>query len=182
MTQGSSASDIWPASRAGEQWFAVWTRNQFEDRVEGALARKGLEVFLPRVRLPSRRVDRRVILSRPLFPGYLFLRFTPSRESYVRVASTDGVVRILGERWDALHAVPEPQVAAVKRVVESAREARSVPWIRAGDRVRIVVGPLEGLEGFVQTSRPGRARFVVSVDLLQRSVAVDVAAEILERI
>ena len=79
-----------PAAADHERWFAVWTRNQYEPKVESALERKGLNVFLPRVRVPSRRRDRRVVLDQPLFPGYLFLRFAPSREAYVRIAGTDG--------------------------------------------------------------------------------------------
>ena len=71
---------------------------------------------------------------------------------------------------------------AVRRLVSSGDRARAVPWIGAGDRVRIVAGPLEGLEGRVQLWHRGRATFVVSVDLLQRSVAVEVAAEVVEKV
>ena len=60
----------------------------------------------------------------------LFLRFALSRESYISIASTDGVVRILGERWDTLHPVPDEQVEAVRRIVTYASRARTVPWIR----------------------------------------------------
>jgi transcription antitermination factor NusG len=171
-----------PAAEAAERWFAVWTRSQCEPKVEEILRRKHFQVFLPRVQVPSRRRDRHVILRSPLFPGYLFLRFAPSRETYLSVAGTDGVVRILGERWDHLHPVPDDQVEAVQRIVTRARGARAVPWIRLGDRVRIVAGPLAGLEGLVQGWRGGRATFVVSVDLLQRSVATEVEAMLLERI
>lgn len=165
-----------------EHWFAVWTRSQCEPKVEHALRRKGLDVFLPTVALPSRRRDRRLSLARPLFPGYLFARFAPSRERYISVASTDGAVRILGERWDALQEIPDEQVDAVRRIVTDIAGARAVPWIRVGDGVRIVAGPLKGLEGFVQDWRGGRATFVVSVDLLQRSVGVEVGGEDLRRI
>jgi transcriptional antiterminator NusG len=163
------------------QWFAVWTRSQCEAKVEAGLRRKRVEAFLPRVRMPSARRDRHCVLERPLFPGYLFVRFTPSREGYIGIASTDSVVRLLGERWDALHPIPDAQVEAVRRIVDSGERVRPVPWIRLGDRVRIVAGPLAGLEGFVQAWREGRAMFVVSVDLLQRSVEVEVAAEFLQR-
>ena len=164
------------------QWFAVWTRNQYELKVGQALSGKGLEVFVPSIRQASRRRDRRVMLDRPLLPGYALLRFTPSRAAYLQVMSTDGVVRILGERWDSLSPVPDEEVEAVRRIVVTAQNAGSVPWLRQGDRVRILAGPLQGLEGFVQDWRSGRARFVISVDLLQRSVAVEVAGEILERL
>ena len=167
---------------AAARWFAVWTRSQYEARVEDQLRRKELEVFLPRVRVPSRRRDRRVVLEQPVFPGYLFLRFVPSREAYIRVAGTDGVVRLLGERWDALAPVPDEQVDAIRRIVDAELGMSPLPWVRIGDRVRIVAGPLAGLEGFVLARRAGRATFVVSVDLLQRSVGVEVDAAVVQRL
>jgi transcription antitermination factor NusG len=171
-----------PVPDPAAQWFAVWTRSQCEVKVEDALRRRGLEVYLPRTRRPSRRRDRRVVLQPPLFPGYVFLRFAPSRDRYLRVASIDGVVRILGERWDSLWAIPSEQVDAVHRVVTDGRGVRAVPWVRVGDRARIGAGPLAGLEGLVRDWRPGRAMFVVSVDLLQRSVAVEIDPVALDRI
>jgi len=171
-----------PTAESAARWFAVWTRSQWEPRVEAGLRAKRFEVFLPRLQVPSRRRDRRVVLEQPLFPGYVLLRFAPSRAGYIGVASTDGVVRILGERWDALHPIPDADVEAVRRIVAVADGVRRVPFIRVGDRVRIVAGPLAGIEGLVQAWQAGRTTFVVSVDLLQRSVAVEVASELIERI
>jgi transcriptional antiterminator NusG len=170
-----------PVPAGAESWFAVWTRNQHERRVSEQLRRKHFEVFLPVVRVPSRRRDKRVILAQPLFPGYLFLRFWPSRAGYVSVASTEGVVRVLGDGWDALQPIPDEQVEAVHRLVTAAEDARAVPWLRVGDRVRIVAGPLAGLEGLVRDRCRGRATFVVNVDLLQRSVGVELDAALLAR-
>lgn len=178
---GELASHAPDTAVDGAAWFAVWTRNQCEPKVAEGLKRKALEVFLPSVNVASARRDRCRVLSRPLFPGYLFVRVVPSRDTYIQVASTDGVVRLLGERWDALHRIPDVQVDAVRRMVSTSARVRAVPWIRIGDRVRIIAGPLVGLEGFVQAHRDGRATFVVSVDLLQRSVGVEVAAEFLQR-
>ena len=171
-----------PRARIGgdDAWFAVWTRNQYESKVAERLQRKAVEVFLPCIAVASLRRDRRRVLSRPLFPGYLFVHLAPSRDRYLQVASTDGVVRLLGEYPDRRSAIADAQVEAVRRIVASGN-GRPVPWIRLGDRVRIVAGPLAGLEGFVQARRDGRATFVVSVDLLQRSVGVEVAAELLQR-
>jgi len=169
------------AAPTSEAWFAVWTRSQYEPRVSDQLRRKHFEVFLPTVHVRSRRRDRRVVLDQPLFPGYVFLRFAPSRAGYVTVASTDGVVRVLGQGWDALQPVPDEQVEGVRRLVTQAEGARAVPWIRVGDRVRIVAGALAGLEGLVRDRCRGRATFVVNVDLLQRSVGVELEAALLER-
>lgn len=170
------------AAVEGERWFAAWTRSQCETKVEELLRRKNVQVFLPRIRQASRRRDRRVILERPLFPGYVFPRFVPSRDAFLKVATTDGLVRILGERWDCLLPIPDEQVDAVRRIVECGARSQPVPWIRVGDRVRVVAGPLVGLEGFVQRWHAGRARFVVGIDLLQRSVGVEVLCELLERV
>ena len=164
------------------RWYAIWTRNQCEAKVEDGLRQKRLDVFLPQLRVPSRRRDRRIVLAQPLFPGYLFLRFAPSRERYISVASTDGVVRILGERWDALHPIDDAQVEAVRRIVSEGVDARSVPWIHTGDPVEIIAGPLAGTRGRVREWRPGRATFVVNVDLLQRSVAAEVDAALIRRV
>src|SRR5262249_14707473 len=177
MTASSNAA---PAA-GSEAWYAVWTRNQYEPRVSEQLRRKHFEVFLPTVHVPSRRRDKRVVLYQPLFPGYVFLRFAPSRAGYVAVASTDGVVRVLGQSWDALQPVPDDQVEGVRRLVTQAEGARAVPWIRVGDRVHITHGPLAGLEGLVRDRCRGRATFVVNVDLLQRSVGVELEAGLLER-
>ncbi len=161
-------------------WFAVWTRNQYEPRVCEQLRRKAFEVFLPTLRMPSRRRDKRVTLDQPLFPGYLFLRFAPSRTRWVSVASTDGVVRVLGEGWEAPQPVPERDVDAVRRLV-TCEGVHAMPWLHVGERVRIVTGPLEGLEGEVRALCRGRATFVVNVDLLQRSIGVELDAGLLER-
>jgi len=183
VSPASTAPGLAPTGApANERWYAVWTRSQCETKVEEGLRRRRCQVFLPRISVSSRRRDRRLVLARPLFPGYVFLRFAPSREAYIRVVSTDGVVRIIGERWDALHAIPDEQVEAVRRLLASGDGARAVRWIREGDRVRIVAGPLEGVEGLVQCWHRGRATFVVSVDLLQRSVGVEVADVVVERV
>jgi transcription antitermination factor NusG len=178
----SATATVAPRADPEARWFAVWTRSQCEPKVEDLLRRKQVEVFVPRIRQPSRRRDRQVVLERPLFPGYVFPRFAPSRDAYLKVVCTEGVVRILGEGWDRLYPIPDAQLDAVRRIVEADARARSVPWIHLGDRVRIVGGALCGLEGFVQDWRPGRGRFVVSIDLLQRSVAVEVPLTLLERV
>jgi len=178
----SHESPVAEAAGGPRQWFAIWTRSQCESKVHEALLRKGLDVFWPCVRQASRRRDRRVVLDRALFPGYLFMRFAPSPGAYLRVVSTEGVARILGDRWDALCPIPDDEIEAVRRIVTTTNNAGALPWLRHGDRVRVITGPLRGLEGLVQECRPGRARFVVGIELLQRSVGVEVPEEILERI
>ena len=128
----SAAARQWePAPSPAAQWFAVWTRSQCETKVEAALRHLCPEVFLPRIRSMSRRRDRRLVLERPLFPGYVFPRFVPARDAYLRIANTDGVVRILvaprqhGERArDGRHLLVENLVAEPLRVPDLALLAR----------------------------------------------------------
>jgi transcription termination/antitermination protein NusG len=182
VTENRSEGAAAQEESGSPQWFAIWTHSQCEVKVEEGLLLKRFEVFLPRVRVPSRRRDRRVVLVRPLFPGYLFIRAVPSRTAYIDAANTEGVVRMIGERWDLPYTIPAHEVEAVRRLVLSGEKISPVPWIRVGDRVRIVGGALAGLEGFVQTWRASRATFVLSVDLLQRSVAVEVPSDALVRV
>ena len=135
MSGGGAERALAPALDS-ERWFAVWTRSQCEPKVEELLRRRQLEVFLPRVRVASRRRDRHVVLERPLFPGYLFLRFAPSREAYIRAASTDGVVRILGDRWDALE-----QKGATKQRCLWASTSTKNPDYRDVMYVEELIGP-----------------------------------------
>src|SRR5438094_2782333 len=120
MGQGA-LRDALLARVGDERWYAVWTRSQCEPKVERGLHRKQIEVFLPRLRVPSRRRDRRVILEQPLFPGYLFLRFVASRDTYIRAMSTDGGVRILGGGWGTVNQLHEEQVEDARRLVAADR-------------------------------------------------------------
>jgi transcription termination/antitermination protein NusG len=179
---GSEAESSWVETGGAPRWFAIWTHSQCESIVEDALNRKRFDVFLPKVHVPSRRRDRHRMLWQPLFPGYVLVHVAPTRQALIDVANTQGVVRVIGERWDLPYPIPDEEVASVRRVISSGERAIPIPWIRIGDRVRIVAGPLAGLEGLVKAWRAGRATFVVNLDLLQRSVGVEVAADVVERI
>jgi transcriptional antiterminator NusG len=155
-------------------WFALWTHSNCEERVREQLAAKGFRVFLPTIRDWSRRAGVRRLISKPMFPSYLFVQHAIEKRSYVEVMKTQGLVRILGERWDRLEAIPSVEVAAIQRVVDTNLSVTPYPYLREGQRVRITDGPLAGLEGVLIRSRPQRGLLVLTVDLLRRSVAVEV--------
>ncbi len=155
-------------------WYALWTRSHCEERVREQLAGKGFEVFLPKIDQWSKRGGERRVIRVPMFPGYLFLRRAMDKASYVAVRQARGLVGILGEGWDRLATIPEADVAAVQRLVEVRAPALPYPYLRAGQRVRITSGPLADLEGILVRTKPNRGLLVISVDLLQRSVATHV--------
>jgi len=91
-----------------------------------------------------------------------------------------GLVRMLGERWDRLEVVPDSEIEAIRKVVHSDLPVFPYPYLRAGQRVRITHGPLADVEGVLVRGNPKKGLFVVSVDLLRRSVAVQLDCTLLE--
>jgi transcription termination/antitermination protein NusG len=156
------------------QWFVLWTHSHSERLVHDQLIGKGFEMFLPTIKTWSRRKGVQSQIALPMFPGYVFLRHAIDKGSYVEIAKARGLVRMLGERWDRLTPVPDDEIDAIRRVVASDVPAFPHPYLREGQQVRIVAGPLAGLDGLLISTKPHRGLFVVSVALLQRSVAVEV--------
>ena len=156
------------------RWHVLWTRSNCEHQVHAQLRAKGFELFLPTVgRWTAREKARRVSCS-PLFPGYLFLRHAMDKHSYIEVSKARGLVSVLGERWDRLAAVPDQEIESIQKAVQSELPVMAHPCLRDGQRVRVLHGPMENVEGILLKSEPKRGLLVLSVELLRRSVAVQV--------
>ena len=154
------------------RWYAVHTRSNFEKRIAAELGTKGIVNYLPAYEEVHQWKDRKRAVLIPLFPGYVFARF--SDEPYLRlsVLTTAGVVRILG-CGGAIEAVPDGQVEAVRRLLLSKIPYLSHPFLREGDWVRVKCGPLRGIEGILVRAK-SRHRLVISVPLLSQSVAAEI--------
>jgi transcription termination/antitermination protein NusG len=159
-------------------WYALYTRSHCEQLVYNQLVTKGFDVFLPKLKIWSRRAGQRHLIPVPMFPGYLFLRCAMDKLSYIEVREARGLIRILGERWDRLSVVPDVEIEAVQKVLRARLPALPHPYLKEGQRVRIMCGPLEGAEGILVHSKPAKGLLVLSIDLLQRSVAVEVDCSI----
>jgi transcription antitermination factor NusG len=151
-------------------WYALQVRPRFEKMVASALVSKGYEGFLPLYRHRSRWSDRIKEVQLPLFPGYLFCRFDINRRLPILV--TPGVIQIVGI-GKAPHPVDEGEIAALQTIVVSGLQAEPQSYLNIGEKVRIEIGPLAGVEGILVAMKGG-SRLVVSVSLLQRSVSVEV--------
>jgi transcription antitermination factor NusG len=143
-----------------------------EQIVYDQLVHQGLCAFLPKVDVWSKRRGVRHLIQAPMFPGYLFLQGVMDKDVYLKVRKARGLVNVLGERWDRLSAIPDNEMEAIRTVVESHERVLPFPYLREGQRARIASGPLAGVEGILVESRPQRGLLVLSVHLLQRSVAV----------
>jgi transcription antitermination factor NusG len=164
-----NANDSNPAPR---EWWAVYTRHQHEKTVAENFSSSGLEVFLPLYNVVRQWKDRKKHLALPLFPCYVFLRGESGRR--VQVLSTPGVhyiVTIAGRPA----AIPEVEIEAIRRAAQSPLGVEPHPFLRCGDRVRIKSGPLADIEGIL-VRRKSSYRLILSAELLQKSIAVEVDA------
>ena len=149
-------------------WHAVHTRSRHEKQVNRDLTGQDIEAFLPLVRVPSTRRDRRAEYDKPLFPGYLFVQI--EQDQAWEVLMTRGVARILGPRRQEYSVVPEQQIESIRTLVESKLRLDPFPALKVGQMVRITRGPLRGVEGRL-IERRGALRIVVAVDLLGQAVS-----------
>jgi transcription antitermination factor NusG len=157
-------------------WFAVVTKSRHEKLVSQQLRSKGIEEFLPMYPVRKRWSDRYMTVELPLFTGYVFCRFQP--EQTLPILSTTGVASIVSFGGRPAP-IPETEIDSVKAVLQSGLPASPWPYLRAGERVRIRSGAMDGVEGVLLRDKDS-LRVVVSVELLQRSVAVEIDRDVLE--
>jgi transcription termination/antitermination protein NusG len=162
------------AKPSSEHWYALYTRGHAEQSVYSQLAAKAFHVFLPKIQIWSRRAGKPHLIDTPMFPTYLFLRHAMDKLAYLEVRRVRGLVRILGEGWDRLGVVPDAEIEAIQKVVNARLPVLPHPYLKEGEHVRITDGPLEGTEGIFVRSKLTKGLLVLSVDLLQRSIAVEV--------
>jgi transcription antitermination factor NusG len=167
-----------PGSDMNSAWYAVHTRHQHEKNVASVLTNKGFETFLPLYTAVHRWKDRDQKVSLPLFPCYLFLR--SPLERWQPILTTPGVHSVLGFGGQR-SMIPCSEIAAVQRMVGGPLKAEPHPFLKCGDRVRLTGGPLRGLEGIL-LRKANVWKLLVSVEMLQRSVAVEVDASMVERV
>lgn len=153
-------------------WYAVHTRSRHEKKVADQLGQKAVEYFLPLYDAVHRWKDRRKTVQLPLFPGYIFVRIA-LREK-LRVLELAGVVRLVGFKGVPV-ALPDPEIASLKAGLEAKLKAEPHPYLKVGKPVRVVRGPLAGREGIL-VRKKDKLRLVLSVDLIMRSMAVEVDA------
>ncbi len=161
-------------------WYAVRTRSNYEGRVNCLLAKKSLNTFYPAVLKWSRRKDRKKKVARPLFPGYLFVECAAQAKDWLEIKKTDGVVAILGNK-NIPQAIPEEQIESVRKLIDAGIDPMPHPYLNVGDRVVVVDGPLRGAIGVFERFNDKKGTFIISVDLLGRSLAAEVDNNVVER-
>jgi transcription antitermination factor NusG len=159
-------------------WFAAYTYPRHEKAVADVLARKSVEIFLPTVHKISQWKDRRVSQELPLFPSYVFARICAGEKA--KVLSMPSVIRILSLRGVPIP-VSDDEIDAVRLCIQHGAKLEKYGFLTVGDRVQVKRGVFEGLEGIVVRHNNG-CKLIVSVSLIQQSVALEIDADLLERV
>lgn len=158
---------------ANHRWYAVRVRSQHEDMVARHLRVRGMETFLPMYRAKHKWSDRFKEVNEPLFPGYVFCQLDPTNR--LPVLTVPGVVYLVGTGKKPVP-IDENEISAIHQAVSSGLSTHPTAFLEIGHKVRIEYGPLCGIEGILLGFK-GHQRIVLSITLLQRSVAVEIDSE-----
>jgi transcription termination/antitermination protein NusG len=155
------------------RWYAVYTKSRHEKRIKEQLDHRSIESFLPLYEAIHRWKDRRVTVSLPVFPGYLFVRISLP-EHRLPVVAVPGIVSLVGA-LGCPTPIADREIEVLKVCSMRGYKMVPYPYLVAGGRVRVHNGPLADLEGILLRRR-GKSRLILSVKLIARSVAVEVDA------
>ncbi|HZQ18938.1 MAG TPA: UpxY family transcription antiterminator [Terriglobales bacterium] len=166
------------APQGAAHWYALYTNARHEKVVAKQLEERRIETFLPLYRSWHRWKDRRKQVELALFPSYVFVRIEEQQK--IPVLKVPGAVQVVSFNGK-IAALPEREIEALRNALENETYAEPCPYLKVGRKVRVVRGPMEGAEG-VLSRKKDKCRVVISVDVLMRSVAVEVDASDLEAI
>lgn len=154
-------------------WYAIRTKSNCEKMAALSLEHKGYEQYLPLYRKYRPQSQRPMETDVPLFPGYVFCRLDLNIP--FRIVTTPGVVKIVGFGSDPMP-IPDAEIEAVQTALRFGLTAAPCPFLSEGQRIRVVRGPLSGVEGIL-LKKKNDLRMVISVTMLQRSISVEIDRE-----
>lgn len=164
------------------RWFAVWTRSKQEKAVAATLNSLGVRNYLPLKSELRKWSDRMQVVETPLFSGYLFVNISLSTNSRLRVLKVPGVGALVGNHIGP-SPIPDGQIEDIHRVLTAGVECSVQPLLKEGDRVRVVKGPLAGIEGILSRTST-QSRLLVSVEMIGQSLSMNLPCsnvEVIER-
>ena len=170
ITASANQSSAWPGGAGEANWYALYTAPRHEKTVARLIEGYGVDCFLPRYRSVRRWKDRRKELELVLFPSYVFVRM--ALENRLIVLQLPGAVRLVTFNGQPA-ALPDQEIESLRNRLSGDCRIEPHPYLRVGRRVRVRSGPMQGLEGILQRIRE-HCRVIFSVDLIMRSIAVEV--------
>jgi transcription termination/antitermination protein NusG len=160
-------------------WYAIYVKSRHEFIAQNELLKKNFETFLPVVRKLRPWKDRKKWIDFPLFPGYLFVHLMPDTGTFHDVLRTAGVVNLISEKPGHPAPVPHDEIDSLKIMLTSGEDYDVYPCMNEGRRIRVTRGPLRGAEGTLG-KRDDKYMFLVNIEMLGRSVGVNIFADDME--
>ena len=158
--------------RLERRWYVLHTKSRHENVVDEGLKKKTLEVFLPKIKVRSKRRDRRAMIQVPLFPGYVFVKTDLHPHSHLEIVKTAGAVRLIGSKLGPVP-VPDETIDSLRIMIASDGPISTGTRLKPGDRVMVVDGPFTGVSGTLIRYR-GKGRVIVNIEALGQYAGVDV--------
>ena len=180
LTTATRGPIIFPKlTGADPSWFALYVQVNHEKEVAKRLTQKSVQCYLPLMEGWSKRQDRRKRVHLPIFPGYVFFHTILDNYTNVQILKTAGTVSILRNSEGPLP-IPSYQIENLQTMLSSSEPIGLHPYLKEGDWVMVVRGPLTGCSGILVRQNPKRGRLVVSLDIIQQSVSVELDMEDVE--
>ena len=160
-------------------WYVLHTKSRFENIVNEGLAKKSIEVFLPKIKVRSKRRDRKVMIQVPLFPGYVFVKTDLNPYEHIEIVKTVGAVRIIGYK-DGPLAVPQESIESLKIMVAGNSSVTTGTQFKKGDMVMVINGHFAGVTGTFIRYKGRKERIVVYIEALGQFASVEVSEDDVE--
>jgi transcription antitermination factor NusG len=165
-----------------QHWFALLTKSNFENVVCERIYQKKFEIFLPKIKTKSRARNKKTMINRPLFPGYIFVKSYSDPQTYLNILKTPGAVRLLGNKESPVP-VPSSQIESLKILTKSDADIITGDSLKLkkGTPVLITNGPMVGVKG-IFIKYKGKNRVIIDIDSLKQFAGIEVMKENIEKV
>jgi len=161
-------------------WYALHTKSRFENVVSDGLFKKSMDAFLPKIKVKSRRRDRKLMIRVPLFPGYIFVKTDLNPTEHIEILKTVGAVRLVGNK-DGPISISDETIESLRIMIATENPIATGSRFTKGDRVMVVYGPFAGVTGTFARYR-GKGRVIVNIEALGQHAGVDVGEDDVEKL
>ncbi len=164
---------------SSEEWYALYVQVNHEKEIVKRLEQKEINCFLPLMETWSKRLDRRKRIQLPLFPGYVFVHVLLDNYMNLNIVKTRGALNLLRNSEGPL-SIPSYQIENLQTMLKSTQPLKLHPYLKEGDWVHVARGPIAGCIGILKRLDPKRGRLILSVDIIRKSVSVELDLEDVE--
>jgi transcription antitermination factor NusG len=173
-----SATDLSRQLNIEPHWYALHTRHRHEKKIDARLKEKKITSYLPLHTVYRRWSDRYKRIEEPLFSCYVFVWI--ALRDRLPVLQTDGAVNLVS--FNGIPAIiPPEQIDAIRRILERRVEVSQAGYFTPGEKVRVMRGPLHGLEGTLVCQKNNH-RLIITVDGIKQAIAIEIDPHDLEPI